>query len=1019
MDVKTAIKSLATKAATVAVVGTAGVVGVIEGTAPVVPEDMVVQGEIVSERTLYSKTVAGPIEYAADESGKVRRRQRYEVTYSATPMHWRDEGGELKSVDTRIRRRGLVTRLVSDYDYTVSTGYYEARFKDESARDYEFERGGRSVEYVYTADTTDVEFRTETLGSSVKQDVILKTARAEKRLTWRLNTDARYTLEDGRIVFTSDDGAYLFEMSPPVGWDAACRAVDIAVSVVADTLVYAVDYDGDDYPVTIDPTTIFMPVSNNHGWAYGYDTSSWSQARSYADGRNYNASVWAFAMNDGIQYMNYRGFVSFDTSPIPDEATIDSAYVHFLYTAYADNPDSAWIVECTATDSYIGNAWYTAFPGYVSGTSAYSITPLADALESASWANDDSIDVRLNGDGLDAIDVADLTRFAVISNRDVQGTAPVVNNQEYGLAYFNNGRTYLKVFYTAFSDRITNFALSDPDTTSLFASWDNSSTDLDSLSIWTNPDGSPEWVKTVADTAMTTTISGLLPATEYIFVAKDDSGGTALYSNADTLATLAVPPSNLQLAEVYSPYVSIDFDGGSNPIGTEYALRDSTRQVWITAAGDTSSSSTWRTEADWEATYIEMTAQTRYLIGVVARNPDGVLSGYDWAEVLSGDLRMLLLAPARTGYDWTWYADDSSYSGARGAQSLGEVTNGADQLGQRYSGGTYYNYRIGAQWAIPDIDSLVTASLEMSFSGDSSDTDFSLILTPGTWADEDNGTEFYLFEGHQAGSSPYTGTNYILNWYTSSYAAKDTVGVNAQGEAAIMAAINDTLRVTALSSRDMTAVSPAGNEFVEVNDLKLILTYYDYDYVPTDVTMTMLSATSMEVSWDSRSSSQAGFLVCAAADSSALGSLTAPGAEADTLTVVPNTLYQVIVKVVGGKIDGEFSEASEAAYTWPAAFAVPFGTTEIGSSTITLLPDTTGAGNPGYTEFGVLAIDSAGDSFYVAAASRELVAGGLYGDNDAGFATLAGWGDSIRVTGIPGGHYHMWYPYVRQSETAP
>ncbi len=72
--------------------------------------------------------------------------------------------------------------------------------------------------------------------------------------------------------------------------------------------------------------TVYANV-NGDGYVRNTDTS-WSTCRSASSGNSVNSSgttAFTMAYLDVSTYFVFRGFFPFDTSSIPDDATIDSA----------------------------------------------------------------------------------------------------------------------------------------------------------------------------------------------------------------------------------------------------------------------------------------------------------------------------------------------------------------------------------------------------------------------------------------------------------------------------------------------------------------------------------------------------------------------------------------------------------------------------------------------------------------------------------------------------------------------
>lgn len=177
----------------------------------------------------------------------------------------------------------------------------------------------------------------------------------------------------------------------------------------------------------------------------------------------------------------------------------------------------------------------------------------------------------------------------------------------------------------------------------------------------------------------------------------------------------------------------------------------------------------------------------------------------------------------------------ATYASARGVAAYTSVTTTAvDSLGQIYND-LYDIWRVSFEvYDIPQMDVIEAGTLFINLTGDSSAPDFNIHVYTGEWEETDNeGTRFYRFDGWETGITPYTGSQWLEPWSTSSYsgAGELKLPLNDNGLLAVLNARQDTLRGLFISSRDFQPAAPSGNEYLALNDtdakLKIVWSYSD------------------------------------------------------------------------------------------------------------------------------------------------------------------------------------------------
>ncbi|MFC1693309.1 hypothetical protein ACFL1R_07385 [Candidatus Latescibacterota bacterium] len=238
----------------------------------------------------------------------------------------------------------------------------------------------------------------------------------------------------------------------------------------------------------------------------------------------------------------------------------------------------------------------------------------------------------------------------------------------------------------------------------------------------------------------------------------------------------------------------------------------------------------------------------------------------------------------------THKADSSSYSGARGTASYGDVTSTTiDTLGQwKAVVGDYRNYRSAfIVPGLPHMNEVLACSLFVTGAADSSSTDFDIQAFSGTWNTGNNeGYRFYTFDGHQSGTTVYNGTQLLEPFNTSSFNASgpDTLIFNAAGRQAMLDASQDTLRIVLISSRDVNANEPSAAEYVVLNstDAELRVTWALNDSLPGNFTMTPIDPDSIAVSWEDKTFDETGFRLVNEADTTSVYFMRSDKADSTT-----------------------------------------------------------------------------------------------------------------------------------------
>ncbi len=394
--------------------------------------------EIVSLRSENAKTFKGA-------GGQLR------AEFSAKRRFYLDAAdGVYKPINLSVHDVADTAKKVKDrkFDKYVDAGLYRATWKENRRHDYDFYGGDHHVSWTSLTDTTDVPVKTEYTVDGVKQTLTLGNDSAPKRLMWTFETDALAELKNGSVVFSDSAGTELFRTTAPTAWDAVMRPVSVAVSLIGNTLIYDVDCDGAEYPVTVDPTTvIYNPTAAYSGVIIG-SNATYSKTRDGA----YNATVYAgsYQIGQATGYYIYRNILALNTASLHTETVIDSAKIVFVMPnkTYVLTDFSFNLVEGTFTAGALDSSMYNDFTGFAIQTAPYTITELGSAPSTASYAAGDTIRLKLNATGLTKITkgthdtaVNAWTKFVLLSSRDVAGTTPT------GSEYVTISTPYLQIWY--------------------------------------------------------------------------------------------------------------------------------------------------------------------------------------------------------------------------------------------------------------------------------------------------------------------------------------------------------------------------------------------------------------------------------------------------------------------------------------------------------------------------------------------------------------------------------------------
>jgi hypothetical protein len=190
-------------------------------------------------------------------------------------------------------------------------------------------------------------------------------------------------------------------------------------------------------PTPTPPTGTVFYASSGDGsvWAKSTQVSTcsstdWSQVRNATSGSGatYSATnpssavgVYCLAPSNGM--LNYKTFLSFDTSALPDDAVISSAKLHMYVTTKSnqlnDGSDFISVVEGTqASTTSLSNSDYSK-AGNVEGSNRVDITNINMSAEQV-W--------DLNGSGISWVSKTGYTKLALKEGHDILNSYPALSN---------------------------------------------------------------------------------------------------------------------------------------------------------------------------------------------------------------------------------------------------------------------------------------------------------------------------------------------------------------------------------------------------------------------------------------------------------------------------------------------------------------------------------------------------------------------------------------------------------------
>ena len=261
---------------------------------------------------------------------------------------------------------------------------------------------------------------------------------------------------------------------PSSVWDAEGTLINITETVNHKVLIRQSDLVDAVYPITIDPETTFT-TSSSDGYIKGYGWQvkavAWIAARDSVNGDSMSGS--STNLYSGVQSYNgdagdyafriYRTYVYFDTSGLPDGATVTAAVMK-LYGTLVETEISAWEMQVqSGMDTYPRDPLLTG---------DFDITNYAGdggSIVSGSMTAGSYASLTLNAVGRGWVNDTGMTKFMMASaENDIADTAPttpvfVYRDNKWTFYSYEKGigfRPELVVTYSATAPAITRDAAS-------------------------------------------------------------------------------------------------------------------------------------------------------------------------------------------------------------------------------------------------------------------------------------------------------------------------------------------------------------------------------------------------------------------------------------------------------------------------------------------------------------------------------------------------------------------------------
>jgi hypothetical protein len=238
-------------------------------------------------------------------------------------------------------------------------------------------------------------------------------------------------------------------MSSVSAWDNNNKSIKVTVAD-SNKRVSADDLRNVAYPVIIDPTSNYY-TSASDGYLWNYDTTySVSQSGVSSDYKLPSELVNVMGQVHGAGYDIMRILLYFDTSGLPDDATISSGTLG-LYGASV-NPAAAFNITVMS-----GMPTYPHDPMVEADFDITHYTDGGGTLTTVGLSASTYNNLTLSSTGRGWVNKTGTTKFVLASSRDISAIQPT-GSENIGFYSYEQGvgyRPFLEVTYTAIAPTIT------------------------------------------------------------------------------------------------------------------------------------------------------------------------------------------------------------------------------------------------------------------------------------------------------------------------------------------------------------------------------------------------------------------------------------------------------------------------------------------------------------------------------------------------------------------------------------
>ncbi len=301
--------------------------------------------------------------------------------------------------------------------FDASTGKIEAK--------------SRYVKFIPDEATGKLEVKRDIGNAGVKEYWTVPDESVSK-LTWAVDTNAETVVWDTKkttLTFLGFGGLRMFDTEKPKAWDASGKSVSITVSYTGGMLTYTIPKNGYKYPITVDPSVVFVDSDDLTGQLQGSSVATYAGARDLTSALTWQTTSLASGQQYGIPttYVVDRSLLRFDMTSMPQYKSLDSCRVRIVVSS--DQSDTDYNLRmCDTQDSldttHFNETMYNEIKGWAA-SGAYTPTYLSDdVVSTVGITNGDTLSFKFNAAGITNISTTVATQFWILSAKDIASTAP-------------------------------------------------------------------------------------------------------------------------------------------------------------------------------------------------------------------------------------------------------------------------------------------------------------------------------------------------------------------------------------------------------------------------------------------------------------------------------------------------------------------------------------------------------------------------------------------------------------------